>query len=162
MKLMKILSLVAMFAFVTAFAACGKKDENKDKNQAKPAPADEKKADETPAPKPDETPAADEGDKTAAAGDFDPEKAIAFTEKMAEVVDANKDDCKKMGEELSKLVDENKDLIEAGKALKGDPEKQKEFAEKYKDRMAAIGPKMAGMAKCAADPALAEVMKKMQ
>lgn len=162
MKLIKVLSLVAMFAFVTAFAACGKKDEDKDKGKAKPAPAEEKKGDEKPADTPDETPADKPDEGAAAGGDMDWDKAIEFTEKMADLIDANKEDCKKMGEELGKFLDENKEIIEQGKSMQGDPEKAKEFMEKYKDRMTAATTKMAAMGKCAADPAMAEAMKKMQ
>ncbi len=163
MKLMKILSLVAMFAFVTAFAACGKKDESKDKNKAKPAPADEK-ADEKPADTPDVKAPEAKTDEAAGgeASEMDWEKAIEFTEKMADLIEANKEDCKKMGEELAKFLDENKELIEKSKTMQSDPEKAKEFMEKYKDRMTAATTKMAAMGKCAADPAMAEAMKKMQ
>ena len=163
MKLIKILSLAAMFAFVTAFAGCGKKDEDK-KGKAKPAA--DKKGDEKPADKPGDKPAdppADKpADKPAAGGDFDGEKAIAFPEKMADIIDANKEDCAKMGAELGKFLDENKEIIEQGKAMQGNPEAAKEFMEKYKDRMTAATTKMAAMGKCAADPAMAEAMKKMQ
>jgi len=163
MKLFKILSLAAMFAFVTAFAACGKKDEDKKKTEAKPA-AGENKGPEKPADTPAEKPADTPSDEATegGGGDFDMEKGIEFTEKMADIIDTNKDNCKKMAEELSKFIDENKDFMDKAKGMQGNPEMAKEFAEKYKDRMEAAGAKMAGMGKCAADPAMQEAMKKMQ
>ena len=48
--------------------------------------------------------------------------------------------------------------MEQSKTMQTDPEKAKAFMEKYKDRMTAATTKMAGMGKCAADPAMAEAM----
>jgi ABC-type Fe3+-citrate transport system substrate-binding protein len=160
MKLIKILTLVAMFAFVTAFAACGKKDEDK-KGKAKTT--EPKAGDETPGDEAKPPPADEPKEPAAGGGDFDMEKAIKMTEEMADIVDTNKEDCAKMAEALDKWIADNMDTINKGKEAQGDPEFGKEFAEKYKDRLAAATTKMGpGMQKCAADPKVGEVMKKMQ
>ena len=163
MKLIKILTLASLFAFVSAFAGCGKKDEKKDKANTAAKAGEKKAGDTTPTPppvkpdvKPPEPPAAGAG------GEMDFEKAVQFTEKMGEIVEASKDDCAKMAAGISKLVDDNEEMVEMGKALQADPAKAQKVMEKYKDRMTAATMKMAAMGECATDPAMAEAMKKLQ
>ena len=93
------------------------------------------------------------------------ESAVKVLEEMATIADSNKEDCDKMGDELSKFLDANKDKLEAASKL-GKEEKDKEAAkkaeEKYKDRMtAAMAKMMPAQMKCAENAKVQAAMKKM-
>jgi len=90
------------------------------------------------------------------------EDAVRFTEEMADLIDANKDDCTAMAKAFSEFIDRNQAIIQKGRSMQGDPETTKRYFERYRDRLTAAGSKMAAMGKCAAEPAMAEAMKKLQ
>ena len=150
MKLIKILTLVTMFALASLAAGCGKKDKDKKKDPTaqKVKPGDVKKPAE-PVKPPVADPTADE------------EAGLKVTEQLADVLDANKGDCAKLATELTKFYEANKDAVEKGKKFASSltPESAAAFQLKYAERIAAYAPKMAAAAKCATDPAFAEAMK---
>lgn len=152
MKLIKILTLVSLFAFASMAAGCGKKDKDKTKTD----PSAQKV-------NPGDTPVEPKTPEPVAEPSADMEKGLEITEKLADVFDANKDDCAKMATEIGAFYAANKDAIEMSKKLATTmtPEAGKEFATKHAERIAAYSAKMAGAAKCMADPAVMEAMKVM-
>ncbi len=152
MKLIQIITLVTMFAFVSIAAGCGKKDgdgKKKGTSAQKVKPGDKKPTE------PPKTPVADSA--------ADVEAGLVVTEKFADVVAANKDDCAKLGAEITKFYEANKDAVEKGKkfATAMTPEAAAEYDTKYAARIAVFAPKMASAAKCMADPSVVEAMKLM-
>ncbi len=81
----------------------------------------------------------------------DEEKLISYMEEMGSIMDKNKDDCGKMGEELEKFTKANGEEIKAlSKKLNDKSEAdQKKAEEKYKERLEkAMGQIMGGVMKC--------------
>jgi len=108
--------------------------------EAAPLPANEA------APTGDATAAQPTGDAEAAPfTEADWEAVVVFTEKVADVVDANKDDCDAMATNLQNLLDENAELIARANAWQktASKEDQARFNEKYADRFQAMGMKLA-------------------
>ena len=92
------------------------------------------------------------------------ERAVALTEQIATIVDANKDNCDAMGDKLGAFLDKNGKELEklkaAGKTVTA--AQKKAFEEKYADRMKAAGAKiMPGLQKCSSNAKVSSVMKKM-
>lgn len=96
----------------------------------------------------------------------DPEEAaISLLEDMANLVDKHKDDCDKMGGELSSFMDKHADTIKSMKefADKQTPEQKKASEEKYKERTAKAGEKMmGGVMKCMTNEKVKAAMGKMK
>jgi len=93
------------------------------------------------------------------------EEFIKLFEQVADTVDKNKGDCKKMASEVSALLEKSKKLIEEAKAMKGKmkPEDNKKFEEKFKPRMqAAMKKMMPAMMKCATNKDFQQAMKKLK
>jgi hypothetical protein len=92
------------------------------------------------------------------------EKAIGLMEKIADIIDKNKDACPKMGDELNAFADKNAGEF---KKLKEESKKytdadKKFFEEKFKGRMEAAIKKMGGgMSKCSKDEKVIAAMKKI-
>ena len=92
------------------------------------------------------------------------EQSVKLMEQMAEVMDKNKDNCDKMGDELAKFMTDNgKKIEELKKSGEGkSKEEQKEMMKKYEDRMKTVMGKVmgAGMA-CKDNQKVQDAMKKM-
>jgi hypothetical protein len=147
MKLIKILTLVSMFAVVSIAAGCGKKDkDNKDTAAQKVKPGDVEKPGE-----PADTSAADT------------EAGLIISEKLAEVFRANKADCAKLAREIVTFYRANKEAVEKGKktVTSMTPEAEQAFTAKHAERIAAYRKKMSVAGKCMPDPAVMEAMKVM-
>ena len=80
------------------------------------------------------------------------EKLVGHIEKMAKIVEDNKDDCKKMETEMAAYEKDNKAEVEELKKKieeKSESEREESF-KKYEDRMKkAMGTMMEGAMKCA-------------
>lgn len=75
----------------------------------------------------------------------DAEKLVSYMEEMGGIIEKNKDDCDKMGDELQKFADSNgKEMQELMKKLKDDKAEQ----EKYKDRMDKVEKQMEMIGEC--------------
>lgn len=174
MKLTKI-TIALLCAGTLAFAACGKKDE--EKKPADPAAEGDKPAD--PAAKPAETPTAakpaadepaddDSADEPAAEGGEKPtaedmDNAFNMMKDLAAAANENKEDCAKMAAAMDKVVTKNEALVKKMGSLRNDEEAKKMWEEKYKSESETVMMSMMGaMQKCATDPAVGEVMKKMR
>ena len=93
------------------------------------------------------------------------EAAISMMEDMANLVDKHKDDCDKMGGELSSFMDKHADTIKSIKEFseKQTAEQKKASEEKYKERAAKAGEKMmGGVMKCMTNEKVKEAMGKMK
>ncbi len=92
----------------------------------------------------------------------DEEKGVKLMEQMAELVDANKADCDKMGAELETFMSANAETIKKLKDKKSSKEEEKALEEKYGARIkAATGKMMGGVMKCAKNAKVGAAMKKM-
>ncbi len=101
---------------------------------------------------------------TAACGSPE-EQAVKLMEEMGNIMDANKEDCDKMGDELKKFVDKNGETLKnLQNALKGgDEAKEKAMKEKYADRIgSAMGKVMEGSMKCATNEKVGAAMASMR
>jgi hypothetical protein len=92
------------------------------------------------------------------------EKVIALLEKMADLIDANKADCPKMGDALNKFMADNgptlKEMQEKGKGMT--KEQKEAWATKYKARLEAASNKMmTGIQACQKDAKVLDALKKM-
>jgi hypothetical protein len=67
----------------------------------------------------------------------DEEKYVGAVEDLGSAVEANKDDCDKMGDALQGIFDKNRDLLEEGekKGKSMSEEETKAFKEEYGPRM---------------------------
>src|SRR5262249_26071581 len=92
------------------------------------------------------------------------DQMMSMMEDMASAVDNAKDDCGKMADGVEAVVNKYdiKAMKEAAEKMKGDKDKAKEAMEKYGERMKSVMPKMMGMMKCANDPKMKEVSKKLE
>lgn len=97
------------------------------------------------------------------------EKSVVMMEDLAKVVDSAGEDCAKMASGVEGVLKSNegniaklKEMKEKYKEDKEGREKMKKAAEKYKDRMMAVMPKMMGMAKCKDDPKMKEMEDKLR
>lgn len=95
----------------------------------------------------------------------DEEKSISYMEEMADIVDKDKDDCKKMGDDLkswkSKNGDDMKKLKDKMKDKKMSEADNKAMMDKYKDRLSKIEDKMKGMNKCLTNSDVMDSLKDM-
>jgi len=94
----------------------------------------------------------------------DEEKMISYLEDMAELLEANKDDCDAMAKKLTKFQEsrgrEAKKLEARLKAEKGEKAAQDVFKEKYAARMEAATKKMmAGLMNCSGNDKVMQAMK---
>jgi hypothetical protein len=118
-----------------------------DKKAAPPA-ADKKAAPPAPVDKPKEE------ISTAEA-----EKFLAFFNKIADAMVANKDDCTKLAASLNKLIDTNKDLLKkANEATASGKQLPKSLEEKMKARVPDMMP---AMQKCQSDKGVMDAMQRM-
>lgn len=90
----------------------------------------------------------------------DSEKMIGYVEEMAEIIDANQDDCDKMADALETFANNNaEDMKALQKKLKDlSEEEHKEMKEKYEERMKVAKAKMAPLGKCATNEKLGKAM----
>ncbi len=92
------------------------------------------------------------------------EQAVKLMEQMADVMDKNKDDCDKMGDELAKFMESNGSKIaDLKKADEGkSAEEKKKMMEKYEERMKGVMMKVMGAGmKCKDNKKVQDAMKKM-
>ena len=146
-------------ALLVSFAAC-KKDEKKEGDTAATGdtatPAEGTKPAEQPAEKPAEQPAAGDAELEA--------KGVEVMTKMADIMDANKGDCDKMGAELSSFLEAEKGTLDQMKEFgdKQTDEQKKAFEEKYatqmEQAMAKMGPAIEA---CKDNAAVQAAMSKM-
>ena len=144
---MKLLRTFTMFALLAGSAAYADTAPSKAPTADKKAPASDAK----PAPT---TPAAQE---ISAA---DAEKFLAFFNKFADVMVANKDDCNKMATGLNKVIDQNQAMIKMANDSKSSGKKlPKAVEDKMMKRvMSDIAP---AMQKCQNDQGVMDAMKRM-
>lgn len=94
------------------------------------------------------------------------DKMVSMMEEMGTAIDGAGDDCAKMadsvGAVIGKYEGDLKDMKATAEKLKGDKDKAKELMEKYGERMQKVMPKMMGMMKCANDPKMKELSKKLE
>jgi len=92
------------------------------------------------------------------------EQAINLMEEMANIIDANKEDCDKAAAELETFFAKNGEKLKKLKETMkgGDEAKEKAMKEKYGARLGAImGKTMEGSMKCASNEKFAAAMTKM-
>jgi len=94
------------------------------------------------------------------------EKMMSMMEEMGDAVEGAKGDCAKMATNVEGVVNKYegdiKEMKSSAEKMKGDKDKAKEAMEKYADRMQKVMPKMMGMMKCANDPKMKELSKKLE
>lgn len=141
MKLLRSFTMIALLAGSAAYA-----DTAPSKGSGAPAPTTEKKA-----------PAADAKVEISAA---DAEKFLAFFNKFADAMVANKDDCTKMAAALNKVIDQNQAMIKLANDAKNSGKKlPKAVEDKMMKRvMSDIAP---AMQKCQSDKGVMDAMKRM-
>ena len=155
--------------------ACGGSQANKGGGETAPLGPEGEAAAEAPAADGENMKAAEPAAAPEAAGapaasgeavtmtDAEKDAAVAFSEKLADVVDANKGDCDKMAAEIKTLFDDNAALITKANQWQqsATKEEQKAFEEKYKPRLEAMGAKLGGgIQKCSAhDGVLAQFQR---
>jgi len=94
------------------------------------------------------------------------EKMMSMMEEMGDAVEGAKGDCSKMADNVqgvvSKYEGDMKEMKASAEKMKGDKEAAKQAMEKYADRMQKVMPKMMDMMKCANDPKMKELSKKLE
>ena len=94
------------------------------------------------------------------------EKMMSMMEEMGDAVAGANGDCGKMASNVegvvSKYESDIKEMKASAEKMKGDKDKAKEAMEKYGERMQKVMPKMMDMMKCAADPKMKELSKKLE
>lgn len=175
---MKRLGSIVLALSILSFGAC-KKEEAAPAKPADPAA----KTETPPADKAPEAPKADPAAPTAPAADpaaptgapaapvaVSPEmeamgkEMLGMMTKMADVVDANKADCKKMAEALKKFGDENKDMVNKAKEMsaKISPEQKQAWSQAHMaEFQGVIGKMMGGMTACQNDADVQNALKGM-
>ena len=93
------------------------------------------------------------------------DKMVGMMEEMGNAVDSANGDCGKMAsslEDISKKYEGDiKEMKAMGEKMKGDKDESEKLMKKYGDRIQKVMPKMMGMMKCADDPKMKEVQKKL-
>ena len=93
------------------------------------------------------------------------DKMVGMMEEMGNAVESANGDCGKMASSLEditkKYEGDIKEMKAMGDKMKGDKAKSEELMKKYGDRIQKVMPKMMGMMKCADDPKMKEVQKKL-
>lgn len=93
------------------------------------------------------------------------DKMVGMMEEMGNAVDSANGDCGKMATSLEaiskKYEGDIKEMKAMGEKMKGDKEESEKLMKKYGDRIQKVMPKMMGMMKCADDPKMKEVQKKL-
>jgi hypothetical protein len=93
------------------------------------------------------------------------DKMVGMMEEMGKAVESANGDCGKMAsslEDISKKYEGDiKEMKAMGEKMKNDKAEQERLMKKYGDRMQKVMPAMMGMAKCADDPKMKEVQKKL-
>ncbi len=86
----------------------------------------------------------------AHAGDDDISKFLAFFDKVADTVVADKDDCAKMAKDVNKLIDDNQAVLEAAKKAQASG---KQLPPDVRSHMMETGKRMSAamMEKCSND-----------
>lgn len=94
------------------------------------------------------------------------DKMVTMMEDLGKAVESAGGDCAKMADGVqavvSKYEGDLKGMKAAGEKMKGDKAQAEELMKKYGDRMQKVMPQMMGMAKCADDPKMKEVSKKLE
>jgi hypothetical protein len=91
------------------------------------------------------------------------DQMVSMMEDLSKAVESSGGDCGKMAaavEDVTKKYD-LKAMKEAGEKMKGDKAKTEEMMKKYGPRLEKAMPGMMGMMKCADDPKMKEVQKKL-
>ena len=84
----------------------------------------------------------------------DEEKIVSYYEDLASIVDSNKDDCDKMGEELHQWLDKNGPDLQklVSEPVSRTEAESKKLQEKYGERLTkAMDTLLMGMARCSMD-----------
>ncbi len=93
------------------------------------------------------------------------ERAVALVERMANIIDADKSNCDKMGADLNKFADDTAAERAELKSYKDrlTPEQKAAFKAKYGERLKAAAAKiMGGMLPCATNEKVRAAMAKMK
>lgn len=93
------------------------------------------------------------------------DKMVSIMEEMGNAVDSAGGDCPKMASALEAVTNKHesdlKDIKAQAEKMKGDKAASEEMMKKYGPRIEKVMPKMMGMMKCADDPKMKEVQKKL-
>ncbi len=93
------------------------------------------------------------------------DKMLDMMGEMGNAVEASGGDCGKMASGVEDVVKKYegdlKDMKAMSEKLKGDKAKTEELMKKYGPRMEKVMPQMMGMMKCADDPKMKEVSKRL-
>jgi hypothetical protein len=93
------------------------------------------------------------------------DKMVGMMEEMGKAVESANGDCGKMATSLEditkKYEGDIKEMKAMGEKMKGDKEESEKLMKKYGDRIQKVMPQMMGMMKCADDPKMKEVQKKL-
>jgi hypothetical protein len=93
------------------------------------------------------------------------DKMLDMMEEMGKAVESAGSDCGKMADGVDGVVKKYegdlKDMKAMSEKMKGDKAKQEELMKKYGPRMEKVMPAMMGMMKCADDPKMKAVQKKL-
>ena len=148
MKLLRTFTMITLLCGVAHAEAPPAKSPAADK---KPVPVADKKAPPTTPP-----PAVDKREEVSAA---DADKFLAFFNKIADAMVANKDDCTKLASSLNGLVDSNADLLKKANESKVSGKKlPKALEDKMNGR---IKDMMPAMQKCQNDAGVQNALKRM-
>ena len=146
MKLLRTFTMIALLSGVAYAEAPPAKAPAADKDKKAAPPADKK------AP----PPATDKKEEISTA---DAEKFLAFFNKIADAMVANKDDCTKLAGSLNGLIDSNGALLKMANESKASGKKLPKALEDK--MMARVKDMMPAMQKCQADKGVADAMKRM-
>ena len=156
---MKLLRTFTMFALLAGSAAYADTAPSKGAG-ATTAPTADKKAPATDAKPAPTTPVAPVTPAKEEISTADAEKFLAFFNKFADVMVANKDDCTKMAAGLNKVIDQNQAMIKMANESKNSGKKlPKAVEDKMMKRvMSDVAP---AMQKCQNDQGVMDAMKRM-
>jgi hypothetical protein len=92
------------------------------------------------------------------------DQMVTMMEDMGKAIEGAAGDCTKMADSVGAVVAKYdvKAMKEAAEKMKGDKTKAEEMMKKYGDRMQKVMPQMMGMMKCADDPKMKELSKKLE
>lgn len=89
----------------------------------------------------------------------DLDKLMTFLDKMATIVQADKDTCPKMATDINKLVDDNPDIVKLGAESKA---KGRQLPKEAQDEIAKkLGPAMQAATKCMQDKDVQAAFKRL-
>ena len=94
------------------------------------------------------------------------DKMVGMMEEMGSAIEGAKGDCSKMADDVGSVVKKYegdlKTFKDTAEKMKGDKDQAEKLMKKYGDRMQKVMPQMMGMMKCADDPKMKELSKKLE